>query len=84
MLNRSLLKANILLWLEQMDSQRCVLSKVAVQSNLHSMLAHQHAPEILVLLVSACAHLTKCLVLGVLAIRPIFATHEQGSTQCAA
>ena len=84
MLNRSLLKANILLWPKQMDTQRCVLSNVAVQSNLRSMLAHQQAPEILVLLVSACVQLTKCLVLGVLAIRPIFATHEQGAIQCAA
>ena len=84
MVNRSLLKANIVLWPQQMDSQRCVLSNVAVQSNLRSMLAHQQAPEILVLLVSACAQLTNCLVLGVLAIRPIFATHEQDATQCAA
>lgn len=59
-------------------------SYVAVQSNLRSMLAHRQAPEILVLLVSACAQLTNCLVQGMPAIRPIFATHEQGATQCAA
>ncbi len=84
MLNRSLLKANIVLWPQQMDSQRGVLSSVAVQSNLRSMLAHQQAPQILVSLVSACAQSTNCLVLGLLTIRPIFATHEQDATQCAA